>query len=134
MQDIDFSESPTQCFLDLVKSVKEHGTIPVAFVTPEASVIRAWYPPAVNERIAQFVRELREQYGIEVADLRAALPDNAFHDGHHAVVWGADVYSQQVARAVVVKAIEKARVMKQSRSSMAASRDATPGASSGHPR
>src|SRR5262249_45036946 len=123
MQNIDFDESPAQCFRDLVRSIKEHGSIPVAFVTPEASVIRAWYPPQVNERIDQFVHELREQFGITVVDLRSALPDEAFHDGHHAVLWGADEYSRTVAKAVVVKAVEKAQTKKQTGSSMAVSRD-----------
>jgi hypothetical protein len=124
MQNIDFDESPAQCFRDLVRSIKAHGSIPVAFVTPEASVIRAWYPPEVNKRIDQFVHELREQLGIQVVDLRAALPDDAFHDGHHAVLWGADEYSREVAKAVVVRAVEKAQAKKQSGSSMAVSRDA----------
>lgn len=134
MQNIDFDESPAQCFRDLVKSIKDHGSIPVAFVTPEASVIRAWYPPEVNKRIDGFVQELREQFHIEVVDLRAALPDEAFHDGHHAVLWGADEYSRAVAKAVVVKAVEKAQAKKQSGSSMAISRDAERSAQRGHHR
>jgi hypothetical protein len=124
MQNIDFDESPAQCFRDLVRSIKEHHSIPVAFVTPEASVIRAWYPPEVNKRIDQFIQELREKFQIEVVDLRAALPDEAFHDGHHAVLWGADEYSRAVAKAVLVKAVEQAQAKKQSGTSMAVSRDA----------
>jgi hypothetical protein len=115
MQDIDFSESPGQCFRDLIQSIEDHGTIPVAFVTPEASVIRGWYPPEVNARIAAFLKELQEQRGVAVVDLRAALPDEAFHDGHHAVLWGADEYSREVTKAVVLAAIEKARKSKQPR-------------------
>lgn len=113
MQNIDYSESPGQCFRDLIKSIRDHGSIPVAFVTPEASVIRAWYPPHINDRIEAFLKELREQYGVDVVDLRSALPDDAFHDGHHAVLWGADEYSKAVAKAVVLKAVEKARAAKQ---------------------
>jgi hypothetical protein len=109
MQDIQFDESPAECFRDLIKSIQDHGTVAVAFVTPEASVIRDWYPSIVNERIAEFLRELREKHGVTVADLRAALPDDAFHDGHHAVLWGADEYSRVVAKAVVTSAVMRVR-------------------------
>jgi hypothetical protein len=120
MQDIRFDESPAECFRDLIKSIREHGTVAVAFVTPEASVIREWYPSAVNERIAEFLHELRDKHGVIVSDLRAALPDDAFHDGHHAVLWGADEYSREVARAIVAPAVIQVQASRMSDAGAAA--------------
>jgi hypothetical protein len=123
MQDIQFDESPGQCFRDLIKSIHDHGSVAVAFVTPEASVIREWYPSVVNERIADYLRELRETHGVTVSDLRAALPDDAFHDGHHAVLWGADEYSRAVARAVVTPAVMQVRANRMTDTGAAARRE-----------
>lgn len=108
MQDIRFDETPANSFRDLVKSCLEHGTVPAVFVSPEASAIRAWYPPDLDARLKAFLAEL-EGMGAIVADGREWLPDEAFHDGHHAVRSWADEYTRQVTRHVVLPAVERAR-------------------------
>lgn len=108
MQAARFDGPPAAAMRDLVRSCREHGTVPAAFVTPEASPVRAWYPAEVNRELREFVDELRAA-GAVVADGRDWLPDEAYSDGHHVVRLWADEYTRQVTRAVVVPAVRKAR-------------------------
>ncbi|HEX3150581.1 MAG TPA: hypothetical protein VHR66_21065 [Gemmataceae bacterium] len=104
MQHARFDNAPAQALRDLIRSAHEHDTTVAVWVTPEASPIRAWYPPHVDIELAAFLNELRST-GAIVADGRTWLPDEAFSDGHHPVRAWSDEYSRKVTRAVVVPAV-----------------------------
>jgi hypothetical protein len=76
--------------------LREH--IPVVLILPpEGSAFRS-YAPTVAERLVDAVRTLAGERGVPVIDARAWVDDNGFYDGHHALVKGADQYTQRFAR------------------------------------
>jgi hypothetical protein len=108
MQLSRFDGPPAAALRDLVASCREHGTVPAAFVTPESSPLRSWYPVDVDRGVRAFVEELRAG-GVVAADGRDWLPDEAYSDGHHVVRSWADEYTRRVTRAVVLPAVSKIR-------------------------
>jgi hypothetical protein len=98
---VHFTGAPANAFRDLVRICRSQRIAVGVFVPPEASSMRAWYTPELNDRLAAFLGELAHA-GCCVADLRSALPDEAFHDGHHAVREFAPAYTQAVLEHVVL--------------------------------
>jgi hypothetical protein len=106
MQDLRFDQPPARCFRDLIESCRAHGTVPAAFVTPEATPIRAWYRLDVEARLQKYLSDLRD-HNVIVADGRTWLPDVAFSDGHHVLRPWADEYTRRVVNSVVVPAVKR---------------------------
>lgn len=101
LANVHFTGSAAQAFRDTVDLCRQHQIAVGIFVPPEATTMRGWYPPELNVRLAAFLQELGS-HGCWVADLRAALPDDAFHDGHHAVRDFAPAYTNAVVERVVL--------------------------------
>jgi hypothetical protein len=105
MQKARFDGPEADAFREIVRSCREHGTVPAVYVTPEGSAVRAWTPAAVEKNLQAFLKELAAK--AIVADGRSWLPDVAFSDGHHAVRAWSGEYTRQVTKAVVIPALRK---------------------------
>ena len=87
---------------DLLALCRDHG-IPVRLVLmPESEGFRAFYPPGATERLYAFLHRLCVEYGCDLTDARAWLPDAAFTDGHHMMRPGADAFSDRLSREAIV--------------------------------
>src|SRR5262245_26126683 len=106
MQMIRDDGQPAQALRDLVRECREHGTIVVVWVTPEASEVRSWYSEESETRLQSLLDQSRVA-GATAADGRTWLPDEAFIDGHHVVRSWSDEYSRQVTRKAVLPALRR---------------------------
>jgi hypothetical protein len=64
-------------------------------LTPEDSLVRAHYPPALRQFEA-YVAGLAAENGVAVCDARAWLGEDDFSDGHHALLGGAARFTQRL--------------------------------------
>jgi hypothetical protein len=73
---------------------------------PLSSVQRALFTDEIRTPFAEFVRRLQTN-GCEFADYSASLPDRFFVDNHHANNEGSFVFTELLAREVVLPAWQK---------------------------
>lgn len=105
MEKARFNGPEADAFREIVRSCREHRTVPAVFVTPEGSAVRAWTPAVVEKNLQAFLKELGTT--AVVADGRSWLPDEAFSDGHHAVRAWSGEYTRHLTKAVVIPALRK---------------------------
>jgi Protein of unknown function (DUF1574) len=76
--------------------------LPVVLVmTPESKEFQSWYSPGSREIIEGFCGRLRQEYGVRIIDARNWVADDAFTDGHHTLIRGADVFTLRLGREVL---------------------------------
>lgn len=82
-----------------ILAIGEREKIPVTLVLmPEAVPFRAWYAPQTTERLNAFLVSLKTP----IVDARNWLADDQFTDGHHMLANGATLFSQRLAREVLL--------------------------------
>ena len=87
---------------ELVADCRAAG-VPVRLVLlPESGEFRSLYGPGANDRL----REVLAGCGGPVTDARDWLPDEAFNDGHHMLVRGAERFTDRLLREVVEPALK----------------------------
>jgi hypothetical protein len=104
-----FRANPAVCraLEDLLAECRR-DELPAALLRmPEASAIRACYPPAVEAWVHGYVDDLRQRYGVSLIDARGWVRDDAFLDGRHLAVAGARVFTQRLGREALFPALTK---------------------------
>jgi hypothetical protein len=87
---------------ELLAVCRGHG-IPVRLVLmPESSQFRAMSGPGADDRL----RTVLAGCDAPLTDARGWLPDEAFNDGHHMLVRGAEAFTDRLGRDVVAPALK----------------------------
>lgn len=89
------NESATRAVRETIAACRARNVRVIAFVTAEASELRAAYRPAATAAFDAFVAGL----DVPVVRLRDAVPDDGFSDGHHMLRAGAAVFTDALAAA-----------------------------------
>lgn len=93
---------------DLLDRCRQLG-LPVVLVRmPEGEGFRAMYPRGLTQQLDQLLAGLAAKCGCRLADCREWMPDLAFADGHHLLPSGATIFSDRLAREVIVPAVRDA--------------------------
>jgi hypothetical protein len=91
-----------------VQMLRAHGCFVVLVQPPLSSAQRALLSDEVRRPFTGFVQRLQTVYGCRFAEYSAALPDKFFVDNHHANNEGSFVFTQLLARDVLVPAWQEA--------------------------
>ena len=73
----------------------------VIVLTPEDSQFRSWYGPIGEANLRDYMNTLHREYGAEVTDARAWVPDEHFADPHHVTQSGASIFTERLGREVL---------------------------------
>jgi len=105
LQDLHIGGHAVQALHDIIAIARDEG-IPIRLVLmPEGTDFRRMYLPHVQARIDVFLKDL----GVEVIDARRWLNDDQFTDGHHMLRSGAERFSEQLGREVILPFLKKSR-------------------------
>ena len=63
---------------------------------PEASQVRGWYTPEMEQQVQPFLEQLSAEYGVKIIDGRDWIRDEQFSDGNHLRVAGACDFSEKL--------------------------------------
>src|SRR5207237_524921 len=74
-------------------------------LTPENSEFRSWYGPHGQQHLQEYLAQLRRDFGVETTDARQWVADGYFCDPHHLRTAGAKVFTQRLAREVLLPLI-----------------------------
>ncbi|WP_149108280.1 hypothetical protein [Limnoglobus roseus] len=89
------NESAERALRDTIAMCRERGIAVTAFITAEATPLRAAYRPDANRAFEEFVNTL----GVPVVRSRECVPDEMFSDGHHMMRPGATLFTNELAKA-----------------------------------
>lgn len=87
-----------------IRMLRAHRCSVVLVQPPLSSFQRALLADEVRKPFAEFVQRLQTAYGCRFADYSATLPDKFFVDNHHANNEGSFVFTQLLARDVLLPA------------------------------
>jgi hypothetical protein len=100
-----FDGPHVEAFEELLRECERDGVRVIVVAPPEGSEFRSWYPPGVQQKLADFEERLRREFGVPVIDAREWLPDAAFADSHHVLRGWAGPYTKRLAISAVVPAL-----------------------------
>ena len=80
---------------------RDRGIPLVIVLTPEDSQFRSWYGPIGEANLRDYMNTLHREYGAEVTDARAWVPDEHFADPHHVTQSGASIFTERLGREVL---------------------------------
>jgi hypothetical protein len=82
-------------------------SIPVVLLlTPESGPYRSWYREEVNQRLAAYLGQLREEFGVATVDARTWVDDAGFYDPHHLTTAGATTFTARLGQEVLRPLVE----------------------------
>jgi hypothetical protein len=98
-----FEPSPAagRALRDLLATCRRERIAVVLLYMPEASPLRACYPPAVRAGLDGHLRRLAGEFGVPLVDARDWSPDEDFADGVHLRPGGAEAFTARFGREVL---------------------------------
>ena len=90
-----------QALRDLLRLCRRENIGVVLLWLPEASEFRRLYGPQTTATADAYFRGLADEFGVGFVNARDWLPDDAFFDGHHPLIWGAADFSRRLSREVI---------------------------------
>lgn len=94
------ADGPRRALCDLLELCRQEGIRVMLVLMPESSEFRSWYSPGMKTEFPEFLRQLRERYGVPIIDARAWIADEEFWDGHHLMPHGASRFTERFRDAV----------------------------------
>jgi hypothetical protein len=91
---------------DLLNFCRELGIPVVMVIFPEDPTFRSWYGPGVEERIQEYMRGLKEEFGVPIVDARDWMPPEDFNDPHHLITPGAKRFTTRLEQEVIRPLVE----------------------------
>lgn len=101
LRDYQIGGRPCEALERLLAQCRAQGCRVLLLGAPVTAAHRALYTPAMDAEYRRYVDELRKAYGCSFTDCRDRLPDHLFHDNHHALPEGAQVFSRLAAEEVL---------------------------------
>jgi hypothetical protein len=98
LQDLHLDEQVQADYRSLLALCRDRRIPVVLLFMPESSEFRGFYGPGTWQRFEKFVQGLREEFGLELIDARAAIPDSYLPDGHHLSPAGAAAFTHWLGR------------------------------------
>jgi hypothetical protein len=95
-QDFSPNTGSTQMLKSLLHQCTKDGVKVALVLMPEASHFRRLESAKYQEGIAQFLKNLHEEFGVISIDARSWVPDNQSYDGHHLFPEGANTFSYRL--------------------------------------
>ena len=86
---------------ELLAVCRDRGIPVVIVLTPEDGLFRSWYGPTGEATLRDYMNALRREYGADVTDARAWVPDEHFADPHHVTLGGASIFTERLGREVL---------------------------------
>jgi Protein of unknown function (DUF1574) len=106
LQQYQIKDRTVQAVHDMLDLCRKEQIPVVMVMTPESKEFQSWYSPASREIIEGFCGSLRREYGVGIIDARNWLADDAFADGHHTLIRGADAFTLRLGREVLQPLVE----------------------------
>ncbi len=93
LANFQISPLPDRALRDMISHAQHDGIVVGIYLMPESPAFRAWYTPAAQTRIREYLERLKSEFGVVVFDCRDWLPEEQFSDGHHLLKSGARAFS-----------------------------------------
>ena len=91
---------------ELLALCRERGVAVRLVLMPEAAGFRDYFPAPGYARLLTLLHALEIQYDAPLVNAREWLPDDAFSDGHHTFVAGADTFTERLTRDAIDPALK----------------------------
>jgi hypothetical protein len=102
---------PTKAFRELLDLCRQENIPAALIVMPESSEFRSWYSEDGKAAIHGLINELSQTYDLPLIDATCWLADEDFEDGHHALLHGAEVFTNRL-QAVLPRLLAQSQAVK----------------------
>lgn len=105
LKGMKLGDGPVRALRDALALCRDYKIPAVLVRMPEGTTYQRLYPPVVEKRIEQFLRDRVVEFGCRVANCRDWMPEAAFADGHHLLRGAATSFSDRFSREVIAPAL-----------------------------
>lgn len=100
--DFRLGNQPCRLLDEMLESCRRERVAVCLIRMPESAVFRGWYTASLEADLEALTRHANQRFGAPTINARQWVPDSEFWDGHHLLPSGAALFSERLARDVVL--------------------------------